>query len=454
MSASQSFDRVIDYVGGLAYEDLPPPVTDAARSVFFDTFGVVLGAHRQPIAARLTDYAALSAEPGVSTTICGFRKVGSATAAFTNGAISHDLELDDYHQASALHAAAVFVPAAIAVGEQTGASAEELFLALTRGYEVGCRLALMMDPEKIYFCGFHPTTVCGVVGAAAVAASLMKLPAAQFRQACYLAMGLTSGIMACKTEPDHYTKSYQCGIAARNGVVATRLIADGFNFNADSSTTVRGILQGYTGSIVPSDGASELGDRFEIAQTSYKLYPCCRHIYPLLDALAQIRRSAAVDSTNVRKMTLNLYARGAINVRDHSLRTHNARYVMAMALRDGVLRREFFTERFGIDDIRPVMDLIELIPDEALQAEWPEKAPGVVTVETRDGRRFSARVDHPKGGPENPAVLDELREKFFALVTPVVGQQRCAALADMLSGATFALRDVTAILTAPQEANA
>jgi 2-methylcitrate dehydratase PrpD len=446
MDVSQSFDQVIEYATGLAYEGLPSEVKDAARSVFFDTLGVVIGAHRQPISVKLTEYVALSSEAGSATTICGFRKVSSATAAFSNGAISHDLELDDYHQTSALHAAAVLVPAAIAVGEETNASAEVLFLALTQAYEVACRLAFMMDPEKVYFRGFHPTTVCGVVGAAAIAASLMKLSPGQFRQACYLAMSLMSGIMACKTEPDHYTKSYQCGIAARNGVIAAQLVADGCTFAEEASTTVRSILQGYTGEIAPRDGASGLGRRFEITQTSYKLYPCCRHLYPLVDALGQIRRRATVDSTNVRKMTLNLYARGAINVGDHSLRTHNARYVMAMALKHGVLRREFFTEEFGIDDVRPVMDRVELIPDEALQAEWPEKTPGAVTIETHDGRKFSERVDHPKGGPENPARLGELREKFSMLVAPTLGEPRCAALIDMLSAATFALRDVTAIL--------
>jgi 2-methylcitrate dehydratase PrpD len=448
MKASQSFDQLIEYVTGLTYEALPSPVKDGARSLFFDTLGVIVGAHRQPIAVKLAEYVTLSSERGRSTTICGFRQVSSTTAAFTNGAISHDLELDDLHQTSSLHAAAVMVPAAIAVGEETNASSDEVLLALTRGYEIGCRLALLMDPEKVYFGGFHPTTICGVVGGAAVAASLMNLPPAQFRAACYLAMTLMSGIMACKTEPDHYTKSYQCGIASRNGVIAAQMIRDGFAFQGDESAIMHGILQAYTGGIAPRDAAlGELGSRFEIVQTGYKLYPCCRHIYPLLDALTTIRKTTPVNAASVEWMKLNLYARGAINVGDHSLRTHNARYVMAMALEHGVLRREFFTEEFGIEDIRPVMDRIELVPDEDLQAQWPEKAPGIVTIRTRDGRTFSERVDHPKGGPENPARLDELRDKFSVLVTPIIGAARCAALAELVSAPPFALRDVTAILT-------
>lgn len=449
VNVSRSLDQVIDYVASLAYDGLPFPVRGAARGVFFDTLGVIIGARRQPIAAKLAQYVALSGEPGPATAICGFRKVDTVTAAFSNGAISHDLELDDYHQPSALHAAAVLVPAAIAVGEQTDASAEDLFTALVGGYEIACRLAQMAGPEKVYSRGFHPTTVFGAVGAAAVAASLMRLPAAQFRRACHLAMGLMSGIMACKSEPDHYAKSCQCGVAARNGVIAARLAADelGFDGEPELSRAVRGVLHAYSGEVAACDSAGELDRRFEIERTSYKLYPCCRHLYPLVDALANIRRRAAVDSTNVRRMTLNLYTRGAINTSDHSLRTHNARYVMAMALKYGVLRREFFTEEFGIDDIRPVMDLIELVPDERLEAEWPEKAPGVVTVETRDGRIYSERVDHPRGGPGNPVGLDELREKFFALVTPVVGRERCTALTDTLSAGVFRVRDVMAILT-------
>lgn len=454
MDAARSIERVIGYAGGLSYEELPPAVVQAARRVFLDTMGVLLGAHRQPITVRLAEYVSLSSDTGRSTTICGFRRVGAATAAFSNGAISHDLELDDYHQASALHAAAVMVPAAVAIGEQCDARAEDMFLALVRGYEIACRLALTLDPENVYARGFHPTTVCGVVGAAAVAASLMKLPAPQFREACYLAMGLMSGIMACKTEPDHYTKSYQCGVAARNGVIAAQWVADGFRLGRAPSLVMAAIMRGYAGAVAPGDGVRELGHRFEITQTSYKLYPCCRHVHPLLDALAKIRRHAPIDAADVRRMTLRLYTRGATNVRDHPLRTHNARYVMAMALKYGALRREFFTEEYGMDDVRPLMELTELVADDELQAQWPEKAPGVVTVEMRDGRIVSERVNQPKGGPENPPEMDELREKFVALVAPVLGQKRCASLADLLAAETFEMRDVTSILTQPMRAAA
>jgi 2-methylcitrate dehydratase PrpD len=38
---------------------------------------------------------------------------------------------------------------------------------------------------------------------------------------------------------------------------------------------------------------------------------------------------------------------------------------------------------------------------------------GEVQVLTRDGARFSRRVDHPKGSGQCPLTLDELEQKFF-----------------------------------------
>jgi 2-methylcitrate dehydratase PrpD len=454
MDIARAFDEVLDHVAGLDFRHLPPSAHDAARKVLFDTVGVIIGAHAQPIAQKLACYLDAGCESGVSITVCGFRRVSATAAAFANGAVSHDLELDDYHQTSALHAAAVFVPVALAIGEQTDASSEAVFLALIRAYEAACRLAFMLNPEKLYAAGFHPTTVVGVVGAAVVAASLLGLPRAQLGHACRHAMGLMSGIMACKTEPDHYTKSYQCGIAARNGVIAALSIANGRAYERTSADVLPAIAASYSGDMRPADGLAGLAQRFEIEHTGYKLYSCCRHIYPLLDALSKIRQGASVAPDDIRRITLDLYARGAINVGDHTLRTHNARYVVAMAVKHGAVRREFFTEQFGMESVRPLMDRIDLVADDALQAEWPEKTPGVVTLALHDGRVLSARVDHPKGGPENPATVAELRDKFVGLVTPVLGERRCARLADMLTAPSFRMRDAAAILEAQAEATA
>ena len=53
--------------------------------------------------------------------------------------------------------------------------------------------------------------------------------------------------------------------------------------------------------------------------------------------------------------------------------------------------------------------------DPEVDAAYPRRWIGKVTVETADGRRFEGRVDEPKGDPENPLTRPELEEKFFRL---------------------------------------
>ena len=51
----------------------------------------------------------------------------------------------------------------------------------------------------------------------------------------------------------------------------------------------------------------------------------------------------------------------------------------------------------------------------AFTALCPEKRVASVTVELKDGRLLSRRVDYPKGEPENPISDEELRAKFRSL---------------------------------------
>ena len=53
-----------------------------------------------------------------------------------------------------------------------------------------------------------------------------------------------------------------------------------------------------------------------------------------------------------------------------------------------------------------------------------------ITATQSDGRKFSSQVDYPKGSIQNSMSDDELRAKFESLAGPVIGEKRCAALAD------------------------
>jgi 2-methylcitrate dehydratase PrpD len=59
-----------------------------------------------------------------------------------------------------------------------------------------------------------------------------------------------------------------------------------------------------------------------------------------------------------------------------------------------------------------VAQLVSCRVDEDLEAQFPAKWPAIADVELRDGSRHRARVEFPKGDPENPHTLDEMVERI------------------------------------------
>jgi 2-methylcitrate dehydratase PrpD len=53
--------------------------------------------------------------------------------------------------------------------------------------------------------------------------------------------------------------------------------------------------------------------------------------------------------------------------------------------------------------------------DPTLDAAYPQRWPATARLRTLDGREFRARVEFPKGDPENPLSPVELEEKFRSL---------------------------------------
>ena len=94
-------------------------------------------------------------------------------AALVNGALGNVLEMDDLHRTALLHPGPVVVPAALAVAEETGASAHALLDAVVRGYEAMIRVGRSVGPA--HYRHFHNTATCGVFGSAAATGSLLGL---------------------------------------------------------------------------------------------------------------------------------------------------------------------------------------------------------------------------------------------------------------------------------------
>ena len=76
-------------------------------------------------------------------------------AALVNGAFGNVLEMDDLYRTALVHPGPVVVPAALAVAEETGASASLFLDAVLRGFEAMIRVGRSVGPTHYKF--FHNT---------------------------------------------------------------------------------------------------------------------------------------------------------------------------------------------------------------------------------------------------------------------------------------------------------
>jgi 2-methylcitrate dehydratase PrpD len=428
VATSDATGQLVAHAGRLDAATLPAEVVEQARVVVADTVGVLLGACRRPAAALARR--ATSGIAGPCTVVGGGRIAAPQTAALVNGLAAHDIELDDFHAASRTHPAAVVVPAALATAELVGGTTiGTLLAAVVGGYEMTCRLAAAIGPAAQFARGFHPSAVCGAVGAALCAGRVLGLSTDELRVAAALAAGQAGGLMTVADDPTHMAKSFQTGTAARNGVTAALFAQAGYQAAPDVLTGRHDMLHPFGGDAAdPTQLLRDLGTGYQIQQTSLKLHACCALTHPALDALLDLRRAHGLVPDRVTGITAWLAHDAAPRVDGHPLWTHNIQYLLAVAALDGVIRLEHLSPAWtGRADVRMLADRVSVAGTDRWQREFPARPGATVKVHTAERVLTSSRTV-PRGHPEHPLTDADQAAKFAELADPVLGQAAAGRL--------------------------
>src|SRR5690606_7674825 len=83
------------------------------------------------------------------------------------------------------------------------------------------------------------------------------------------------------------------------------------------------------------------------------------------------------------------------------------------------------------DDVRALMQRIEVREDAAFTAQYPEKVPTRIQVATHAGQSVQAVVDYPLGHSRNPMSTEDLTAKFIGLSGDTDASR--ALLSDLMS---------------------
>jgi 2-methylcitrate dehydratase PrpD len=360
------------------------------------------------------------------------------SAVLANGTLGYAADFEPHHPEAILHPVAITLPTSLAMAEAGGLGGGRALAAMLLGCEITCRVSMALDPRELYGLGFHPSAVAGTFGAVATAANLLGLSPEQTVRALGLAALQTSGLMAWQDDPREDARPFQMGMAARNGVTAALLAADGFGAPDrifDGGHTVLGAFSRVGRTEPLTDGLGTTWDG--VNELAVKPYACVSFLHPALDALASLLAEHAPNPADIAAIDLRFAEAGAHCVDDNPLKSHSAQYILPVRAALGRLSPLdlFVDQRAASPAVARLAARTTVTRDRGdFDARFPDVYAGEVTLTLADGRTVSATREIARGYPETPLGAAEIAAKFDAVVGLVAGDDRRARLAEAARG--------------------
>ena len=425
--AGTGTERLARFVVRLDVDQVPDGVLESVKLRVLDILGICVAAANVHGTRAVEDVVASWGGPGEARVIGGDLRLPWAAAALVNGTRAHSLDFDDTHHAARVHPSAVIVPTAMAAGEALTSSGRDVLAAVLGGVEVMVRVGLAA-PGRFHERGFHGTSVCGVVGAAAAASRLLGSDSATIATALAISACTASGLRESylgKEATD--TKALHAGWAAHAGVASAQLAAAGV---VGPRTALEGRFGFYRAYVSPDEwnlGALDagLGTTWYTPEVVFKLYPCGSLIHASIDAALSLRREHGIRPDEIEEVAV-IVPPGMVSTvcepLEQKLRPgtgyqakFSAQYSVAAALLSGeVTEASFGEETIREPTLRDLLSRVTYRTDPALP--FPEKYPGGVMIRTRDGRTLEVIVPNSPGSIDRPVESRDLQEKFLGNV--------------------------------------
>ena len=318
-----------------------------------------------------------------------------------------------------------------------GASGADVLAAIIAGYEITCRVALALPAGEHYDRGFHPTATCGAFGAVAAAARVFGLSTEQTEGALGTVLSQCAGSLQFLVN-GAWTKRFQVGWAACNGLMAATLVREGFKGAIEALEGRHGFLHAYAPNPNPARAVQDLGSIYELMHTAVKPYPSCRYGHAGIDAAIALRAANDLKPADITAVTLGLPRAGMMLIGDPPGKKSDPQnvvdgqfsgpFVISAALATGAMGWDSY-QLLRDTTVRSLLPKVRCEVDPEIEAEFPANMSGKLTIAAR-GQSFSRKIVVPKGEPTNFLTEDELRGKFAGLADAVLGADRAARLAD------------------------
>lgn len=407
------------FAATLQYEDIPLSVIDRIVELFVDWAGSTLSGKGQRAITTLESFAgAMGPADGPAEVLTTRQTTSPYFAAMVNAGASHISEQDDVHNGSVFHPAAIVFPAALATAQAIGSSGRDFAAACVAGYEIGIRIGEFLG--RSHYKVFHTTGTAGTLASAAAAGRLLGLDDETMLHAFGSAGTGSSGLWEFLRDAAD-SKQLHTARSSAEGLMSAWLAKDGFTGARCILEGPQGMAAGMSSDADPAKLTDRFGKRWCVTETSFKFHASCRHTHPAADALLQVVTEHDLKPDDIAVITAHVH-QGAIDVLGpvtDPRSVHQAKFSMPATLGLIAVHRKAGLAEFStvLSDAAALrfLNKVTMNLDPEVDAAYPARWIGKVSVETRDGRTLSGRIDEPKGDPGNTLSRAEIDAKARAL---------------------------------------
>ncbi|HUJ76370.1 MAG TPA: MmgE/PrpD family protein, partial [bacterium] len=259
-----------EWISRLRWESLPEAVRGQARRCLKDVIATSAGSLSLPTARPIEELVVAQFGQGDAPLFFQSTKTTLSGAAFGNALRIDSLDCHDGFRPNKGHAGATVVPVALAACSQDPSAARragsgaELLAGIVAGYEIALRAGLAI--HKTYAPAYHGSGAWAAVGAAAAAARVLGVPAADVDGILGAAeyYGPMSPILRCTANPCIVKDGAGAGAWAAGMAIAMH------------DAGLRGMPSVFVDEPAGREQVASLGDDWNLLRMYFKLYPTCR----------------------------------------------------------------------------------------------------------------------------------------------------------------------------------
>lgn len=424
----QTTKALAEFVATLSFDTLPAKVVHETKRRILDSIACAAGAVDYPLAQTIRQVArGRSAVMGARVWFSG--AVSSPDlAGLANGTMVRYLDLSDTILSKAAGHPSDMIPALVALAEARQASGRTLIAAIAAAYALYGGLCDTVAFQK----GGVDQSTAAALGAAAGASHILGLKPEETGQALSLAIGANVNLYNVRQGALSDWKALAGPNAARNGVFAAELAAEGLTGPSAVFDGIAGFkeLVGAFDFIPSADLASRICD------THLKAFAVCYHGQSAVGAA--IGLGVPIAANDIRSVRVETYdaafrvmgsdaSRWAPQNRETA--DHSIPFVVGMVLKTGGLRPDDYAlEKLSDPALLDYLGKIEVVASEDFTRRYPKEARTRIVLSLTNGQERVSETVQPKGHVENPLSDAELETKLDALWPTSYDKARKAAL--------------------------